>query len=315
MLIYGQKYHFKTLASACIDKVRLLSLKELKQHKEEIEPDNYLQIAEGIIQRLETQCKVKEGSLKCLDRVCESLYRHARAKLPRPATQNTTEGFLDCLVNNATDGFWDCLVSDVDKNSVGAVKVVNCKSLKCVADELIAQKKMLESLPSFQPKKGARINLSNLRIAGRSGIIWILIFLIPVAFTSMIHDSYKNFLPDSWFTKNSDECYLSLVLYSFSCCPHVCFHPVLCRFFDHCFYVVSFVLFRHGFCCNSTLSSSVTGETSGLSAPNARGAYCPRKKFENWTLGNAIPCIPWIVSSLKIIVDSVNLVLFKKKLQ
>ena len=54
MLIYGQKYHFKTLASACIDKVRLLSLKELKQHKEEIEPDNYLQIAEGIIQRLET---------------------------------------------------------------------------------------------------------------------------------------------------------------------------------------------------------------------------------------------------------------------
>ena len=33
----------------------------MKQQKEEIEPDNYLQIAEGIIQRLETQCKVKEG--------------------------------------------------------------------------------------------------------------------------------------------------------------------------------------------------------------------------------------------------------------
>ena len=73
MLIYGQKYHFKTLTSACIDKVRHLSVKELKQHKEEIEPDNYLQIA--------------------------------RAKLPRPATQNTTEGVLDCLVNIATDGF------------------------------------------------------------------------------------------------------------------------------------------------------------------------------------------------------------------
>ena len=98
MLIYGQKYQLKTLISACIDGARRLSLEQLKQHKKEIEPDNYLQIAEGIIQRLETletQCKkVKEGSLRCLDRVCESLYRHARAKLPRPATQNTTDGVL-----------------------------------------------------------------------------------------------------------------------------------------------------------------------------------------------------------------------------
>ena len=46
MLIYGQKYHLKTLTSACIDEVRHLSLKELKQHKEEIEPDNYLQISD-----------------------------------------------------------------------------------------------------------------------------------------------------------------------------------------------------------------------------------------------------------------------------
>ena len=163
MLIYGQKYQLKTLISACIDGARRLSLEQLKEHKKEIEPDNYLQIAEGIIQRLETletQCKkVKEESLRCLDRVCESLYRHARAKLPRPDTQNTTDGFLDCLVN------------DVDKNSSDAVKAVNCKSLKCVADELIAQKKMLESLPSFQPKKAKRLDLSNLRIAGRGGII------------------------------------------------------------------------------------------------------------------------------------------------
>ena len=62
-------------------------------------------------------------------------------------------------------------MSDVDKNSGDAVKVVNCKSLKFVADELIAQTKMLESLPSFQPKKGARINLLNLKIVGRSRII------------------------------------------------------------------------------------------------------------------------------------------------
>ena len=124
-------------------------MKELKQHKEEIEPDNYLAIAEGIIQRLETletQCKeVKEGSLRCLDRVCESLYRHARAENTRLAMQNTTDGFLRCLVN------------DVDKIS-GDGNVVNCKSLKSVAEELIAQKEMLETLPSsVQPKKGGRI--------------------------------------------------------------------------------------------------------------------------------------------------------------
>ena len=152
MLIYGQKYQLKSLISACIDgldETRRLSLKELKQHKEEIEPDNYQAIAEGIIQRLETletQCKeVKEGSLRCLDRVCESLYRHARAENTRLATQNTTDGFLRCLVN------------DVDKIS-GDGNVVNCKSLKSVAEELIAQKEMLETLPSsVQPKKGGRI--------------------------------------------------------------------------------------------------------------------------------------------------------------
>ena len=135
MLIYGQKYQLKTLISACIDGARHLSLEELKQRKKEIESDNYVQIAEGIIQRLETletRCKeVKRGSLRCLESVSERLYRHAREKT-RSATQNTTDGFLDRLLN------------DVDKS--------DCKSLKRVAEELIAQKKMLETLPSFQLK-------------------------------------------------------------------------------------------------------------------------------------------------------------------
>ena len=64
MLIYGQKYQLKSLISTCIYEARRLTLKELKQHKrrEEVEPDNYVKIAEGIIQRLEKQqseqCKV-----------------------------------------------------------------------------------------------------------------------------------------------------------------------------------------------------------------------------------------------------------------
>ena len=87
MLIYGQKYLLKTLISTCIYEARRLKLMELKQHKrrDEIEPDNYLQIAEGIIQRLETQCKeVREGSLRCLERVSESLYAHVKVKNNKP---------------------------------------------------------------------------------------------------------------------------------------------------------------------------------------------------------------------------------------
>ena len=136
MLIYGQKYQLKSLISACIDEARRLSLKELKRHKGKIEPDNYLQIAEGIIQRLETQCEeVREGSLKCLERVCESLYWHDREKNKAPAPR--------------TNLVLDRLLKDVDKSSGDVI----CKSLKCVAEELIAQKTILETLPSFQRKK------------------------------------------------------------------------------------------------------------------------------------------------------------------
>ena len=55
MLVYGQKYQIKTLISTCIYEARRLKLKELKQHRmrDQIEADNYLQIAEEIIQRLE----------------------------------------------------------------------------------------------------------------------------------------------------------------------------------------------------------------------------------------------------------------------
>ena len=135
MLIYGQKYQLKTLISACIDAVRRLSLKELKQHKEEIEPDNYLLIAEGIIQRLETQCdEVREGSLKCLARVCQNLYWHDRER--------------DYSQAPDTDVDLNSLLKDVDKSSRGVI----CNSLKCVAEELVAQKKILETLPSFQRK-------------------------------------------------------------------------------------------------------------------------------------------------------------------
>ena len=144
MLIYGQEYQLKTLISACIDGARRLSLKELKRRKEEIKPDNYLLIAEGIIQRLETQCdEVREGSLKSLARVCQNLYWHDREK------NNSRAPDTDVVLNR--------LLKDVDKSSGDVV----CHSLKCVAEELMAQKKILETLPSFQRKN--TLDLSGLR--------------------------------------------------------------------------------------------------------------------------------------------------------
>ena len=164
MLIYGQKYLLKTLISTCIYEARRLKLMELKQHKrrDEIEPDNYLQIAEGIIQRLETQCKeVREGSLRCLERVSESLYAHVKVKNNKPIpsfgnwsynydryNEYGSHGMYDKRekepsVSRIIDQRLDYVLSDDDKSS-GNVK---CLSLRSVADELIAHKKTIETLP------------------------------------------------------------------------------------------------------------------------------------------------------------------------
>ena len=134
MLIYGQKYELKTLISTCIHEARRLTLMELKMHRKrlEIEPDNYMQIAEGIIERLETQCKeVREGSLRNLERVSRTLYLHFESK---------NRGWYG--VPKTTNEHLHYVLSDSDKNNVQCT----CLSLKSVAEELIAQKKTIETL-------------------------------------------------------------------------------------------------------------------------------------------------------------------------
>ena len=136
MLIYGQKYELKTLISTCIHEARRLTLMELKNHKRrlEIEPDNYMQIAEGIIHRLETQCKeVTEESLKCLERVSHSLYWHVKDR--NNAACRGVPGIA------TTGERLDYLLRDSDKFNV------KCNNLKSVAEELIAHKKTIETLP------------------------------------------------------------------------------------------------------------------------------------------------------------------------
>ena len=135
MLIYGQKYELKTLISTCIHEARRLTLMELKTHERslEIEPDNYMKIADGIIHRLETQCwEVREGCLKSLERVSESLFLHFESK---------NRGWYGDPIT--TDERLDYVLSDSDKNNVKCT----CLSLKSVAEELIAQKKTIETLP------------------------------------------------------------------------------------------------------------------------------------------------------------------------
>ena len=164
MLIYGQKYLLKTLISTCIYEARRLKLMELKHHKrrDEIEPDNYLKIAEGIIERLETKCKeVRQGSLKCLERVSESLYLHVKVKNNEPIPSSGKRSYnydrygeysdrdrydrreKVPLAPRTTGERLDYLLNDDDKSSGN----VNCMNLKSVAEELIAHKKTIETLP------------------------------------------------------------------------------------------------------------------------------------------------------------------------
>ena len=120
------------------------------------------------------------------------------------------------------------------------------------------------------------------RIGGRSGIIWILIFMIPVVFTSMIHDSCETFLPDSWLTKTFDDIFIKWISQRSLCLVlHSFFWSVQASIFiqNYIDFSTTVSLYHHHSFCYWTLSTSVTGETSGLSAPNARktGGMLPRK--------------------------------------
>lgn len=57
VLLVGQKYGLQTLLKACVFQARNLSLNELKLHNKrgEIELENYQQITDGIIERLEEE--------------------------------------------------------------------------------------------------------------------------------------------------------------------------------------------------------------------------------------------------------------------
>ena len=80
MLVYAQKYEIKSLISTCIYEARGLTLQQLKGHgkRDQIEPDNYLQIAEGIMEFLEVE---RLGLFGKMQKVSFKLYEHCLSKL------------------------------------------------------------------------------------------------------------------------------------------------------------------------------------------------------------------------------------------
>ena len=149
MFIYGQKYHLKSLITTCIYEARLLTLRQLKGHKMcvEIDLDNYKQITEGIIQRLEATVvghstvasqvqRFKIEGLKKLENVSKNLYVHAQRKNSEAAVDGpgqppprTSDEWLDRLR-------FDSYVSNT-----------YCQSLDTTAAELKNLKKLIENLP------------------------------------------------------------------------------------------------------------------------------------------------------------------------
>ena len=109
VLIVGQNYELQTLVKSCVYEARHLSLKELKQHtkRNEIEPDNYVQITEGIIERLEKKCKeVKACCSQILLDSSKCLYNYAKRRedptriqtiYRREQAEPTTDQYLHAL--------------------------------------------------------------------------------------------------------------------------------------------------------------------------------------------------------------------------
>ena len=146
MLIVGQNYELQTLINACVYEARRLSLKQLKHRTKRgvIDPDIYLQITEGIIERLEKQCSDVKAS--CSQNLLDSsrcLYNHARKKgnIPCVAT---------CSYYSASpsiDQYLHALNSDNSEHKCDSSSESFCPGLGEVSRHLTELKIKLETLP------------------------------------------------------------------------------------------------------------------------------------------------------------------------
>jgi len=143
VLIVGQNYKLQTLINSCVYEARRLSLKELKDHTKrgEIGTDNYLQIAEGIIERLEKQCSEVKAS--CSRKLLDSsrwLYKHAEMKGGVPDVEARGRR------SPTTDQYLQALNRDNSEHKCSSNLKVYCPGLSKVSSYLTELKNSLETL-------------------------------------------------------------------------------------------------------------------------------------------------------------------------
>ena len=135
MLIYAQKYQIKSLVSTCIFEARRLTLTELRRHgmRDQIEADNYVQIAEGIMQRLEEKYRDVKVTLQGqLKNVCESVCRHRGLYYRYNQRPTSAAGFLYKLQHH----------EDKMKNLQ-----FQCEPISDIATQLSEMNTQIESIP------------------------------------------------------------------------------------------------------------------------------------------------------------------------
>ena len=133
MLIYAQKYQIKSLISTCIFEARRLTLREFRRHgmRDQIEADNYVQIAEGIMERHEEKCRDVKVTLQSqLKNVCQSLCNHRGMSNKYSQGPTTATFFLNKLKRD------------------GETKNSECLPISDIAKQLSEMNTQIESLPS-----------------------------------------------------------------------------------------------------------------------------------------------------------------------
>ena len=147
VLIVGQNYELQTLINSCVYEARRLSLKELKHHtkRSEIDPDNYLQIAEGIIERLEKKAsEVKTSSSQKLLDLSRSLYYHAiqKTRLFFPSGLD----YIKYARNPSIDDYLYALNGDKSEHNCNSSSKSLCPGSSEVSKNLMELEGMLQAL-------------------------------------------------------------------------------------------------------------------------------------------------------------------------
>lgn len=147
LLIVGQNYELQTLVNSCVYEARRLSLKELKHHTKryEIDPNNYMQIAEGIMERLEKQgSEVRVSCSQKLFDLSKCLYDHAQMSSKLYLLKGYQ--YIEYPDRATIDDYLYAFRGDMFDQK-GMPRMPRCPVLSDVSEHLMELKGMLQTLP------------------------------------------------------------------------------------------------------------------------------------------------------------------------